>query len=218
MLGMVVQYIQPNAATLITYALGSHEVEMVSTDSCALGSLHFAGALYSNLGGEHSRDRKVAFVENYAVGRRGAMFIEFADVVEVNYSRFKSNEGSLGGAAYIVAAEDKQTIFSECVFENNEAGDGGAVYLNTGPGVDIFTASVFRNNFAGELPGVTGRFEIDQPHLIVAISGKNSGWGLWRSVLWRLQRSINRLQRRLRNKKVIEWASPPQWWIGHVWS
>ena len=37
MLGMVVQYIQPNAATLITYALGSHEVEMVSADTGALG-------------------------------------------------------------------------------------------------------------------------------------------------------------------------------------
>ena len=35
---MVVQYIQPNAATLITYALGSHEVEMVSADTGALGS------------------------------------------------------------------------------------------------------------------------------------------------------------------------------------
>ena len=72
-----------------------------------------------------------------------------------------SNKASLGGAIHIVAVEDKQTIFMECVFESNEAADGGAVYLYTGPGVDVFTASVFRNNFAGEFPRTTNICEID---------------------------------------------------------
>ena len=77
-----------------------------------------------------------------------------ADVVEVNNVMLVSNKASLGGAVYIVAVDDKQTIFKACVFESNEAEDGGAIYLYTGPGVDIFTASVFRNNFAGELPKI----------------------------------------------------------------
>ena len=64
---------------------------------------------------------------------------------------FISNEASLGGAVYITAVDGKEIIFSKCFFKSNEAADGGAVYLNTGPGVDIFNASVFRDNFAGEL-------------------------------------------------------------------
>ena len=79
-----------------------------------------------------------------------------------------SNKASLGGAVYIAAVDDKQTVFRECVFENNAAADGGAVYLYTGPGVDIFTASVFRNNFAGELPRSTSICEIELPQRIVA--------------------------------------------------
>ena len=63
-----------------------------------------------------------------------------------------SNEASLGGAVYVAAVDAKETKFSKCLFKSNEAADGGAVYLNTGPGVDIFTESVFRDNYAGELP------------------------------------------------------------------
>lgn len=79
--------------------------------------------------------------------------IEMCDQVQVSHVLFKSNKASLGGAVYIVAEDDKQTSFSDCVLEGNTAADGGAVYLNTGPGVDVFTASVFRNNVAGKLPG-----------------------------------------------------------------
>ena len=81
-----------------------------------------------------------------------------------------SNKASLGGAIHIVAVEDKQTIFMECVFESNEAADGGAVYLYTGPGVDIFTASVFRNNFAGALPRHISICKIELPQRIIAHS------------------------------------------------
>ena len=75
-----------------------------------------------------------------------------ADLVDISNVMFMSNEASLGGAVYIAAVDDKQTKFGKCFFESNAAADGGAVYLNTGPGVDIFTESVFRDNFAGELP------------------------------------------------------------------
>ena len=82
------------------------------------------------------------------------MYIGEADLLDTSNVMFMSNEASLGGAVYVSGVDDKQTIFSKCFFESNEAADGGAVYLNTGLGVDIFTASVFRNNFAGELPEI----------------------------------------------------------------
>ena len=78
-----------------------------------------------------------------------------------------SNKASLGGAVYIGAVDDQQTLFTGCVFESNAAADGGAVYLYTGPGVDIFTASVFRNNFAGELPRNNSICEMELPQRII---------------------------------------------------
>ena len=80
------------------------------------------------------------------------MDISWADLVDISNVMFMSNKASAGGAVYIAAVDDKQTKFSKCLFERNAAEDGGAVYLNTGPGVDIVNASVFRDNFAGELP------------------------------------------------------------------
>lgn len=78
------------------------------------------------------------------------MFIQRADIVQISRVMFKSNEAALGGAIFATAVENHFTLFSECVFEGNRAADGGAVYLNTGPGLDIFTRSVFRNNYASE--------------------------------------------------------------------
>lgn len=77
---------------------------------------------------------------------------QMCDHVQVSGVMFKSNGALLGGAVFTLAEDDKQTQFSECVLEGNTAADGGAVYLSTGPGVDIFIASIFRNNFAGKLP------------------------------------------------------------------
>ena len=103
----------------------------------------------------------VAFVGNYADGLGGAIYVEMADLLEVSDVIFRSNKASLGGAVYIAAEEDRHTIFCKCVFDSNEAADGGAVYLNTGLGVDIFNASIFCNNFAGELPRITSHCELD---------------------------------------------------------
>ncbi|CAN0450815.1 unnamed protein product, partial [Scytosiphon promiscuus] len=95
----------------------------------------------------------IRFVNNSAGGLGGAILFEMCIQIQVSDVLFKSNQASLGGAVYILAEDDKETIFSDCVLEGNTAEDGGAVYLNTGPGVDIFTASVFRANFAGESCG-----------------------------------------------------------------
>lgn len=112
--------------------------------------LQVPGGLYSKAGGNYSSNRNVRFVDNFAGGSGSAILVQRCNQVEVSGVLFKSNEASLGGAVYILAEDNKHTLFSECLLEGNTAADGGAVYLNTGPGVDIFNASVFRNNFAGE--------------------------------------------------------------------
>lgn len=109
-----------------------------------------SGEFYSDGGDSYPFNSTVAFVDNYAGGLGGAMFIEVAALLDVGDVLFKSNEASLGGAVYVLAVEDKHSRFSRCLFESNKAADGGAVYLYTGPGVDIFTASVFLNNFASK--------------------------------------------------------------------
>ncbi|MEP5377022.1 MAG: hypothetical protein ABJQ14_14775, partial [Hyphomicrobiales bacterium] len=80
----------------------------------------------------------VVFVDNYAGGLGGAVLIAGSDQVQVSDVMFTSNEASFGGAVYIVTEDDKQTLFGDCVLEGNRAEDGGGVYLNTGPGRDIF--------------------------------------------------------------------------------
>lgn len=94
------------------------------------------------------------FVNNSADGLGGAISFQACDEVLVGNTMFKSNQASFGGAVYVVDVDDKPTIFSRCMFEGNTAEDGGALYLNTGPGVDIFIDSVFRDNFACESPGI----------------------------------------------------------------
>ena len=80
------------------------------------------------------------------------MYTVNPDQFHVSDTLFQSNMGSLGGAVYIAAEEDNQTLFSACVFEGNEAGDGGAVYLYTGAGLGIFNSSAFNRNYAGGSP------------------------------------------------------------------
>ncbi|CAN0450956.1 unnamed protein product, partial [Scytosiphon promiscuus] len=94
--------------------------------------------------------RSIAFIDNSASGLGGAMLFQSPDLLQVSGATFRSNEAVLGGAVYLTAVEDKQTAFSACDFEGNLADDGGAFYLYTGPGVDVFTESVFKNNFASK--------------------------------------------------------------------
>lgn len=78
------------------------------------------------------------------------MLVQSPALLQVSGATFRSNQAALGGAVYLTAEEDKETAFSACDFEGNLADDGGAFYLYTGPGADVFTESVFKNNFASE--------------------------------------------------------------------
>lgn len=130
---------------------------LTSTPNVSLGTLlnltpNIAVGSNAEVAAGHDLATGVAFIENSASGLGGAMFFEDADLLQVNLATFKSNEAVLGGAAYIVAVEDKTTEFSACNFDGNEANDGGAIYFNTGSGVDIITASYFRGNTARTPP------------------------------------------------------------------
>lgn len=118
--------------------------------NCLHGSWHIAGDLYFEAGIGYTSNWSVVFLDNSADGLGGAMFIQRANLLQVSNVVFQSNQAALGGAVYISAVEEKQTSFRACVFKHNKAGDGGAVYLYTGPGVDMFSTSVFHNNFASE--------------------------------------------------------------------
>ncbi|CAM9686166.1 unnamed protein product, partial [Laminaria digitata] len=90
----------------------------------------------------------IRFIGNAAGGLGGAMHVVDTLELECTGVAFELNKAQVGGAIFVVATGVTLTQFSACVFERNEAPDGGAVYLETGSGVDTFTSSVFRGNFA----------------------------------------------------------------------
>ncbi|CAM9517492.1 unnamed protein product, partial [Laminaria digitata] len=92
----------------------------------------------------------IRFIGNAAVGLGGAMHIENTHQLECTGVTFELNSAQLGGAIYVVSTGVTLTQFNACVFEQNEAPEGGAMYLATGSGVDKFTSSVFRGNFASK--------------------------------------------------------------------
>lgn len=95
---------------------------------------------------------RVLFIENTAGNRGGAIWSLGANLLDVDGAIFKSNKANRGGAAGVETAQNINHVFSECFFEDNEALDGGAVYLHQGPGVHIVNASVFRGNYARKSP------------------------------------------------------------------
>lgn len=112
----------------------------------------FAGSSYSEVASDFHSVGGVAFIENVATDKAGAMYVADYVLLQVGNAAFRSNKAESGGAVYLALAVDKETEFRTCVFEGNQASDGGAVYLYTGTGVDIFTDCVFQENFASKSP------------------------------------------------------------------
>lgn len=77
------------------------------------------------------------------------MYIADYGLVKVGHARFLLNNAEVGGGVFLTLVVGQSTNFDKCLFEGNEAKDGGAVYLYTGTGVDVFTECFFRDNFAG---------------------------------------------------------------------
>lgn len=109
-----------------------------------------AGSLYSRVDSKLGHIGSVSFIENEATEKGGAIYLSGNVGVQARHATYSSNNAGLGGAIFVVLAEDQRTEFTTCLFEGNQATDGGAVYLYTGTGVDIFTDCVFRDNFASE--------------------------------------------------------------------
>ncbi|MEP5374326.1 MAG: hypothetical protein ABJQ14_00805, partial [Hyphomicrobiales bacterium] len=88
-------------------------------------------------------------IGNTASGLGGAIQINEHGELNITGVTFESNEATVGGAIQITSTQDTESEFRSCFFHGNRAGDGGAMNLFTGTGVDGIFASTFRNNFAG---------------------------------------------------------------------
>lgn len=126
-------------------------VKYIYLEKVASNDFHcvFPHIRHSETGATNGSSGSLLFVGNTAVNAGGAMFTTGLDSFHVSNTTFYRNKAKLGGAVYIALASEKASNFSNCMFDGNEGGDGGAVYLYTGGGVDIITSSVFRHNFAG---------------------------------------------------------------------
>lgn len=135
----------------------------------------------------------VAFIENVATKGGGAIYLGGNILMQAGHATYRSNTAEFGGAIYVALAVDKLTEFSTCLFEGNQATDGGAVYLYTGTGLDIFTDCVFRDNFASECP--------DRPE---CIDTRLSSIAPEQSIRW-----SNPNQQQQQSVSSTEWFPPP---------
>lgn len=78
------------------------------------------------------------------------MDIESNVFQNVSGSLFSAHEASIGGAVFSTNIRGEEMVIDACVFEENKAIDGGALYLNSFGETDTVTASFFRGNVAGE--------------------------------------------------------------------
>ena len=65
---------------------------------------------------------------------------------------FASNTAKTGGAISLESTNDDRRVYDNCIFKDNTATDGGAVYFYGGAGVDYVTNSVFFDNYASKSP------------------------------------------------------------------
>lgn len=107
--------------------------------------------MYPEAGSSLGSNGTVVFFENAASSGGGALNLDVGNgSIHISSANFIRNEANFGGAVYVYGSAEKESDFSSCTFDGNSASDGGAVYLYTGTGVDRFTASVFRGNFASK--------------------------------------------------------------------
>ncbi|CAN0528119.1 unnamed protein product, partial [Laminaria digitata] len=88
------------------------------------------------------------FIGNAADYHGGAIYALGPDSFHISNATFGWNEAQLGGAVVVGLSEGKTSELRNCIFDGNQASEGGAAFLYTGAGADIFTSSVFSHNFA----------------------------------------------------------------------
>lgn len=64
---------------------------------------------------------------------------------------FTANDAQLGGAIALTSFDSSDRTYDKCVFADNTAEDGGAIYMYGVSGSEFVTGSVFRDNYARKL-------------------------------------------------------------------
>ncbi|CAN0581768.1 unnamed protein product, partial [Laminaria digitata] len=72
------------------------------------------------------------FIGNEAAWTGGAMYAIASDSFQVSNATFRWNKAELGGAVFNALSQGPASEFSNCMFDGNEASDGGAVYFYAG--------------------------------------------------------------------------------------
>lgn len=93
---------------------------------------------------------EVIFTNNLASSAGGALSILSPDGVRIKDAVFTPNTAVLGGAVSMISTLDGTKTFEGCIFENNEAGDEGAMYFHASAREEVVSNYVFKGNFARE--------------------------------------------------------------------
>lgn len=92
----------------------------------------------------------ILFFHNDAV-KGGAMAVFSPESLDMSGVTFRSNFAEYGGAVLAVSTVNSSKEFQGCVFEDNTATDGGALFFYTSAGTDNIVNCVFTGNFASEI-------------------------------------------------------------------
>ena len=115
--------------------------------------MHTAGGVYTTEGNLTFKDN-IRFTRNVAEFDGGAIAMIAPDEVNMTGSTFTSNTARLGGAVSLTSLIHNQRTFQNCMFVNNSATDGGAMYLYGDAGVDVVAESLFHDNYASKCPPI----------------------------------------------------------------
>ncbi|CAM9807636.1 unnamed protein product [Laminaria digitata] len=90
------------------------------------------------------------FTGNFVSVRGGAMVIQSTSKSNITNVTCTANKAEVGGAIALQYPSDNDRVYDKCVFADNIAINGGAVYLYGDLGRDVITDSVFRGNNASK--------------------------------------------------------------------
>lgn len=79
------------------------------------------------------------------------MSLSSPEQLNVSGATFAYNIASFGGAIALNSGVDMPRTFQGCIFEDNQASDGGALYFYTSAGLERIEESTFRRNYAREI-------------------------------------------------------------------
>ena len=114
------------------------------------------------------------FTGNVASISGGAIDLAAAVKSSITSVTCTANKAELGGAIAITSPSLNERVYDKCVFADNTATDGGAMYMYSYPGSDVITDSAFRGNYASEiqLTSVDRDWMAPKPYVVVVLEVK----------------------------------------------